>query len=85
MGREMKGLCCEPIPNGATACNEKCMAVHAFPASERAPTDYQWQRSPVSLVSGQEETAHEFSAIDLMLPYWMGRAAGVIPAPADEP
>ena len=81
----IKGLRCEPVPNGAAACDEKCMAVHAFPASERVPTDYQWQRSPTSLVSGQADTAHEFSAIDLMLPYWMGRAAGVIPAPANEP
>jgi hypothetical protein len=58
------------------------MAVHTIPGSERAPTDYQWQRSPVGLVSGSDETAHEFSAIDLMLPYWMGRAAEVIPGPA---
>ena len=104
----IKGLRCEPVPNGAAACDEKCMAVHAFPASERVPTDCkivmlsrcvalsvwltrkashftdQWQRSPTSLVSGQADTAHEFSAIDLMLPYWMGRAAGAIPAPAGE-
>ena len=76
-----KGLRCAPVPTGSAACDKSCMAIHAFPASERAPTDYQWQRSPTSLVSGADETAHEFSAIDLMLPYWMGRAAGAIPAP----
>ena len=38
----------------------------------------------MGLVSGQDNTAHEFAAIDLMLPYWMGRAAGAIPAPAGE-
>ena len=61
------------------------MAVHAFPASERPPTDYQWQRSPVALDSGNDETAHEFASIDLMLPYWLGRYAGAIPPPPPPP
>jgi hypothetical protein len=80
----VKGLACAVLPAGSAECDASCDAVNAFPASQRAPTDYQWQRSPVQLVSGNDDTAHEFSAIDMMLPYWMGRAAGVIPAPAAE-
>ena len=78
----VKGDRCAPVPDGAAECDKTCMAVHTILGSERAPTDYQWQRNPMDLVSGNDETAHEFSAIDLMLPYWMGRAAGAIPGPA---
>ena len=63
-------------------CTAKtCMAEYAYPASLRPRNDYLWQRSPVALIGGNAVTAHEYAAIDVMLPYWMGRAAGAIPGP----
>jgi len=53
---------------------------YALLAHERVPSDFIWQRSP--LVShGSADASYEFPGIDLFLPYWMGRAAGQIPAP----
>ena len=55
----VKGYSCKPVPNGSAACDKTCMAINTIPASERAPTDYQWQRNPMELVSGNDDTAHE--------------------------
>ena len=53
---------------------------YALLAHEQVPTDFLWQRSPV-LSHGSQDAPYEFPGIDLFLPYWMGRAAGVLPAP----
>ena len=47
---------------------------------ERAPTDFMWQRSPC-VSHGSSNLPYELPGIDVFLPYWMGRVAGVIPAP----
>ncbi len=48
--------------------------------SERVPSDFLWQRSPCILY-GNSDIPFEYPGIDVFLPYWMGRMAGVIPAP----
>ena len=53
---------------------------YALLAHEQVPTDFLWQRSPV-WSHGSQDAPYEFPGIDLFLPYWMGRAAGVLPAP----
>ena len=58
--------------------SDGCLSEFAFPASLRGPTDYAWQRLPTSLISGADETAHAYPGIDVMLPYWMGRASGAL-------
>lgn len=47
---------------------------------ERVPTDFMWQRSPC-VSHGSATVSFEFPGIDAFLPYWMGRAAGIVPAP----
>jgi hypothetical protein len=47
---------------------------------ERVPTDFMWQRSPC-VSHGSFNLPYELPGLDLFLPYWMGRAAGIIPAP----
>ena len=47
---------------------------------ERVPTDFMWQRSPC-VSHGSWDLPFEFPGIDLFLPYWMGRVAGIIPEP----
>ncbi len=53
---------------------------HALLANEMVPSDFLWQRSPV-LSHGSADAPYEFPGLDLILPYWMGRFAGVIPEP----
>ena len=71
-----------PHYSSAPCTAKSCMAEYAYPASLRPRNDYLWQRSPVSLIGGNAATAHEYAAIDVMLPYWMGRATGAIPGPS---
>jgi len=47
---------------------------------ERVPTDFMWQRSPC-VSYGSWNLPYELPGIDLFLPYWMGRIAGVIETP----
>jgi len=47
---------------------------------ERVTTDFMWQRSPC-VSHGGSNLPYELPGIDVFLPYWMGRVAGVIPAP----
>lgn len=47
---------------------------------ERVPTDFMWQRSPC-VSHGSWNLPYELPGIDVFLPYWMGRVAGVVPAP----
>ena len=47
---------------------------------DRVPTDFMWQRSPC-VTHGCWDLSYELPGIDAFLPYWMGRVAGIIPAP----
>lgn len=58
-------------------------ACQPVPVALRPTTDFLWQRSPFQLSGGGTGTV-EGSGIDYILPYWMGRYYGVIPAPAEE-
>lgn len=48
---------------------------------DRPQTDFLWQRSPTLLRGGVNGVSCEYPGLDVILPYWMGRAAGVIPTP----
>jgi hypothetical protein len=62
---------------GAQACSP-------VPVALRPPTDYLWQRSSFQLSGGSFHFV-ETAGIDYILPYWMGRYYGVIPAGAAIP
>jgi hypothetical protein len=47
----------------------------------RPTTDFLWQRDPFQLAGGGYDTI-EGPEVDYILPYWMGRYYGVIPAVA---
>ncbi|NIA15936.1 MAG: hypothetical protein GWP08_17880 [Nitrospiraceae bacterium] len=47
---------------------------------DRVPTDFMWQRSPC-VSHGCWDLPYELPGMDVFLPYWMGRVAGIIPAP----
>jgi hypothetical protein len=53
---------------------------YALLAHEQVPSDFIWQRSPTASHGGSD-AAYETPGLDLLLPYWMGRAHGIIPAP----
>ena len=55
------------------------MAKYALMPRDRPPDVYQWQRSPVQLVGGSSDD-EQLQTTDFLLPYWMGRAMGLIPA-----
>lgn len=57
---------------------EACAPV---PIPVRPPTDFLWQRDPFQLIGGGNGNM-EGSGVDYILPYWMGRYYGVIPAVA---
>jgi hypothetical protein len=56
---------------------------YALLAREQIPDDFIWQRSPC-LRHGKQDLPYELPGIDVFLPYWMGRVAGVIPPPRAE-
>jgi hypothetical protein len=56
---------------------------YALLAREQIPDDFIWQRSPC-LRHGKQDLPYELPGIDVFLPYWMGRVAGVIPPPHTE-
>jgi len=58
---------------GTEACNP-------IPVTARVPTDFLWQRDPFQLTGGGSGLI-ESAGIDYILPYWMARYYGVIPAP----
>jgi hypothetical protein len=60
--------------SGTEACNP-------IPVNARVPTDFLWQRDPFQLTGGGSGVI-EGAGIDYILPYWMSRFDGVIPAPA---
>ena len=47
---------------------------------DRVPTDFMWQRSPC-VSNGSWDLSYELPGMDVFLPYWMGRVAGIVPAP----
>ena len=55
------------------------VACKPMPVLERINTDFLWQRSPQQLAAFGTGTI-ESSGLDYLLPYWMGRCYGVIPA-----
>ncbi|HLK19212.1 MAG TPA: hypothetical protein VKT81_09655, partial [Bryobacteraceae bacterium] len=57
--------------------SEACQPV---PVPIRPPTDFLWQRDPFQL-SGGGDGFIEGAGIDYILPYWMARYYGVLPAP----
>jgi hypothetical protein len=59
---------------GSQACQPVAVAL-------RRPTDYLWQRDPFQ-ISGGFGAVIEGAGIDFILPYWMGRYYGTVPAPA---
>src|SRR5579885_3054934 len=60
------------------------VACDPLPVVERPNTDFLWQRSPQTL-AGYGSGTIESSGIDYVLPYWMGRCYGVIPADDGSP
>ncbi|HYW40571.1 MAG TPA: hypothetical protein VE957_20900 [Terriglobales bacterium] len=56
--------------------SEACLLV---PVPIRPTTDFLWQRDPFQLAGGGYDTI-EGAGVDYILPYWMGRYYGVIPA-----
>jgi hypothetical protein len=59
-------------------------ACSPIPISDRIRTDFLWQRSPFLLYGGGTGSV-ETAGIDYLLPYWMGRYYGVIPAGPQAP
>ena len=53
-------------------------ARHAFLPSERPHNDFLWQRAPALAMRTLDEP-REYPGIDMFLPYWMARAAGILP------
>lgn len=58
------------------ACGED-RACEPIPVEQRVNTDFLWQRSPFLLFGGGNGFI-ETAGIDFLLPYWMGRAYGVL-------
>ena len=54
-------------------------ACSPIPVQDRPTTDFLWQRGPFDLTGGGAGTI-ESAGIDYILPYWMARSYGVIPA-----
>ena len=54
-------------------------ACDPIPVPIRPTTDFLWQRNPFELAGGGSDTI-EGPGVDYILPYWMGRYYGVIPA-----
>ena len=59
--------------------NERHAGIALIP-SKRVHSDFIWQRAPGHLYGGRDEHI-EYPGIDMFLPYWMGRVAGVIDPP----
>jgi hypothetical protein len=57
---------------------------YALLAHEQVPSDFLWQRSP-TVSHGASDAAYETPGLDLLLPYWMGRANGIIAGPKEIP
>lgn len=54
-------------------------ACQPIPVDKRTPTDFLWQRSPFQLFGGSDGTIGN-AGVDYILPYWMARYYGLLPA-----
>ena len=59
-------------------------AARPLPVTERAPSDFVWQREP-TILDGGEPASHREPAIDYLTPYWMIRWATEAQVPALSP
>ncbi len=57
--------------------NNAAWSKFALFVSERPPNDFLWQRSPCQL-SGGNDAPLEYPGLDFLLPYWLGRYAGLL-------
>jgi hypothetical protein len=65
---------------GEVEMRSEDLAAHALLAHEQVPTDFMWQRAP-TITHGSFNLPIEYPALDYLIPYWLGRKAGAIPAP----
>jgi hypothetical protein len=56
-------------------------AEHAMLPHERVPDEFQWQWSAALLYRWDRSIPMELPGLDVVLPYWCGRATGAIPPP----
>ncbi len=63
--------------------NESRWSRYALPLAFQTPAPFQWIDSPFR-IPGKAEPLVAYPGIDLILPFWIGREAGVIPG-EDEP
>jgi hypothetical protein len=61
------------------SCGSANEACNPLPVSARPPSDFLWQLDPYQL-SGGGSGIIETAGIDYLLPYWMARYYGVLPA-----
>jgi hypothetical protein len=76
-------LCRVVDHRGAPGIEKKndTMSLYAFLTHERTVCDFIWQRPPCLMHAGYDVPIDEFPALDLILPYWIGRSCGAVPAP----
>jgi hypothetical protein len=60
-------------------------SVEPIPVADRVPTDFLWQRSPFTQMTGTADPRHQEPAIDYLLPYWMLRYLTEVAPPAIDP
>ena len=53
---------------------------YALLTRERILRDFLWQRPPCQVIGGNNKPI-EYPTLDFLLPYWLGRASGVLKAP----
>lgn len=56
-----------------------------IPIKDRVPSDFLWQRSPFTEMTGSQSATHEEPGIDYLLPYWMLRYYTEVSVPALQP
>jgi hypothetical protein len=69
------------VPGSSTTLR----SAEPIPIADRAPTDFLWQRSPFTEMSGSVAATHEEPGIDYLLPYWMTRYLTEVARPALDP
>ncbi|HOS02382.1 MAG TPA: hypothetical protein PKZ01_04835, partial [Candidatus Hydrogenedentes bacterium] len=60
---------------------DNTLSNYALLVRDRPLSDYLWQRSPALLKDGYDGLPIEYAALDVFVPYWMGRQCGAIQAP----
>lgn len=73
-----------PGQAAVTGGNPKLRAARPLPVSERAPSDFIWQRPPTNL-DGQEAPNGREPGIDFLTPYWVLRYFTEVAPPALRP